>query len=301
VTILYTAPTSIRTFMKWGTEYPEKHDLSSLRLLGTVGEPINPEAWVWYNENIGHGNSPIVDTWWQTETGAILITPLPGLTTTIPGSATVPFPGIAASIVDENGNDIEPGKAAGYLCLNRPWPAMFRTIFNDPDRYVQTYWSRFPGRYFTGDGAKQFDNGYFAIIGRVDDVLNVSGHRIGTWEVESALIDSGDVAEAAVVGTEDAITGQAIAAFVTLKGNVEGTEDERQKLKQHVAKKIGAIARPKQIIFTADLPKTRSAKIMRRLLRDVAAGRVLGDTTTLADPAVVNELKQQYEAMGATE
>ncbi len=301
VTILYTAPTSIRTFMKWGTEYPERHDLSSLRVLGTVGEPINPEAWMWYNQYIGHGKSPIVDTWWQTETGAIMITPLPGITETIPGSATVPFPGISASIVDENGKDIEPGAAAGYLCLNRPWPSMFRTIFNDPDRYVQTYWSKFPGRYFTGDGAKQMNNGYYAIIGRVDDVLNVSGHRIGTWEVESALVDSGDVAEAAVVGTEDVITGQAIAAFVTLKTGIEGTEDERQKLKQHVAKKIGAIARPKQIIFTADLPKTRSAKIMRRLLRDVAAGRVLGDTTTLADPAVVNELKEQYEQMGAAE
>jgi acetyl-CoA synthetase len=231
----------------------------------------------------------------------ILISPLPGITTTVPGSGTVPFPGISASIVDENGNDIEPGKAAGYLCLNRPWPAMFRTIFRDPDRFVQNYWAKFPGRYFTGDGAKQLENGYFVIIGRVDDVLNVAGHRIGTWEVESALIDSGDVAEAAVVGTEDPIKGQAIAAFVTLKGGIEGSEEERQKLMQHVAKKIGAIARPSQIIFTADLPKTRSAKIMRRLLRDIAAGRVLGDTTTLADPAVVQQLKDQYEAMGATE
>jgi acetyl-CoA synthetase len=301
VSILYTAPTSIRMFMKWGTEYPAKHDMSCLRLLGTVGEPINPEAWIWYNENIGHGRCPIVDTWWQTETGMILITPLPGITTTVPGSGTVPFPGISASIVDENNNDIEPGKAAGYLCLNRPWPAMFRTIFRDPDRYVQNYWAKFPGRYFTGDGAKQLDNGYFAIIGRVDDVLNVAGHRIGTWEVESALIDSGDVAEAAVVGTEDPIKGQAIAAFVTLKGTLEGTEEERQKLKEHVAKKIGAIARPSQIIFTADLPKTRSAKIMRRLLRDIAAGQVLGDTTTLADPAVVQQLKDQYEAIGATD
>jgi acetyl-CoA synthetase len=301
VTVLYTAPTSIRMFMKWGTEYPARHPMESLRLLGTVGEPINPEAWIWYNENIGHGRCPIVDTWWQTETGMILITPLPGITTTVPGSGTTPFPGISASIVDENGNDIEPGKAAGYLCLNRPWPAMFRTIFRDPDRFVQNYWAKFPGRYFTGDGAKQLDNGYFAIIGRVDDVLNVAGHRIGTWEVESALIDSGDVAEAAVVGVQDPIKGTAIAAFVTLKGNVEGTEDERKKLSDHVARKIGAIARPGQIIFTADLPKTRSAKIMRRLLRDVAEGRVLGDTTTLADPSVVNQLKEQYEAMGATE
>lgn len=301
VTILYTAPTSIRTFMKWGTEYPDMHDLSSLRLLGTVGEPINPEAWIWYNRYIGHESCPIVDTWWQTETGMILITPLPGITTTIPGSATVPFPGISASIVDENNNEIEPGAAAGYLCLNRPWPAMFRTIFRDPDRFVSNYWAKFPGRYFTGDGAKQLPNGYFAIIGRVDDVLNVAGHRIGTWEVESALVDSGDVAEAAVVGTDDVIKGQAIAAFVTLKGGIEGTEEERQKLKEHVAKKIGAIARPSQIIFTADLPKTRSAKIMRRLLRDIAAGRVLGDTTTLADAGVVNQLKDQYEAMGVTE
>jgi acetyl-CoA synthetase len=301
VNIIYTAPTSIRMFMKWGNEYPARHDLSSLRVMGTVGEPINPEAWMWYNENIGHGRCPIVDTWWQTETGMILISPLPGITTTVPGSGTVPFPGISASIVDENGNDIEPGKAAGYLCLNRPWPAMFRTIFRDPDRFVQNYWAKFPGRYFTGDGAKQLENGYFVIIGRVDDVLNVAGHRIGTWEVESALIDSGDVAEAAVVGTEDPIKGQAIAAFVTLKGGIEGSEEERQKLMQHVAKKIGAIARPSQIIFTADLPKTRSAKIMRRLLRDIAAGRVLGDTTTLADPAVVQQLKDQYEAMGATE
>jgi acetyl-CoA synthetase len=301
VSILYTAPTSIRMFMKWGDEYPAKHDLSSLRVMGTVGEPINPEAWMWYNRHIGQERCPIVDTWWQTETGMILITPLPGITTTVPGSATVPFPGISASIVDEEGNDIAPGKAAGYLCLNRPWPAMFRTIFRDPDRFVQNYWARFPGRYFTGDGAKQLENGYFAIIGRVDDVLNVAGHRIGTWEVESALIDSGDVAEAAVVGTEDPIKGQAIAAFVTLKASIEATDGERRKLMEHVAKKIGAIARPNQIIFTADLPKTRSAKIMRRLLRDIASGQVLGDTTTLADPTVVQQLKDQYEHMGVTE
>ncbi len=301
ITILYTAPTSIRMFMKWGTEYPEKYSLTSLRLLGTVGEPINPEAWIWYNENIGHGRVPIVDTWWQTETGMILISPLPGLTETIPGSATVPLPGIRASIVDEKGDAIEPGTAAGYLCLDQPWPAMFRTIFRDPDRYVQNYWAKFPGRYFTGDGAKQLENGYFVIIGRVDDVLNVAGHRIGTWEVESALIDSGDVAEAAVVGTDDPIKGQAIAAFVTLKGTIEPSEEERQKLRQHVAQKIGAIARPSQLIFTADLPKTRSAKIMRRLLRDIAAGHVLGDTTTLADPAVVEDLKKQYEATGTTD
>jgi acetyl-CoA synthetase len=301
VTILYTAPTSIRMFMKWGTEYPEKHDLSSLRLLGSVGEPINPEAWIWYNEHIGHGKSPIVDTWWQTETGAIMITPLPGLTTTIPGSATVPLPGIFAEIVDDEGNAVEPGTSAGYLTLTKPWPSMFRTIFNDPDRFVQTYWSRFPGRYFTGDGAKQLENGYFVVIGRVDDVLNVAGHRIGTWEVESALVDSGDVAEAAVVGVEHPIKGQGLAAFVTLKPGVEPDEPERDKLRQHVARKIGGIARPDQVIFTADLPKTRSAKIMRRLLRDIAEGRVLGDTTTLADPTVVNQLKDQYENEGKAE
>jgi len=301
VTILYTAPTSIRMFMKWGTEYPAKHDLSSLRLLGTVGEPINPEAWIWYNDNIGHGKSPIVYTWWQTETGSILITPLPGITTTVPGSATVSFPGISASIVDENGREIEAGTAAGFLCLNRPWPSMFRTIFRDPDRFVQNYWARFPGRYFTGDGAKQLENGYFAIIGRVDDVLNVAGHRIGTWEVESALIDSGDVAEAAVVGAHDAIKGQSIAAFVTLRGGLEPSDQERDKLRQHVAHKIGSIARPDQVIFAADLPKTRSAKIMRRLLRDIADGRVLGDTTTLADPAVVQQLKEQYESSGSSD
>jgi acetyl-CoA synthetase len=296
VTLLYTAPTSIRMFMKWGEQYPAKHDLSSLRLLGTVGEPINPEAWMWYQSHIGHDRCPIVDTWWQTETGSILIAPLPGLTTTVPGSATVPLPGISASIVDETGAEIAPGAGAGYLCINRPWPSMSRTIFNDPDRFVETYWSRFPGRYFTGDGAKQLDNGYFVVIGRVDDVLNVAGHRIGTWEVESALVDSGDVAEAAVVGATDEVKGQSIAAFVTLRPGIEASEEIRQKLRGHVARKIGPIARPEQIIFAADLPKTRSAKIMRRLLRDIAEGRVLGDTTTLADPSVVAELKRQYES-----
>jgi len=301
INIFYTAPTSIRTFMKWGPQYPEKYDLSTLRVLGTVGEPINPEAWIWYNKYIGHENKPIVDTWWQTETGAIMITPLPGLTTTIPGSATVPFPGIFAEIVDSNGNAIKPGTAAGFLTLTKPWPSMLRTILNDPDRFIQTYWSKIPGRYFTGDGAKQLSNGYYAIIGRVDDVLNVAGHRLGTWEIESALVDSGDVAEAAVVGVEDDIKGQAIAAFVTLKPGVQPDEEERTKLKKHVAQKIGAIARPDQIIFTSDLPKTRSAKIMRRLLRDIAEGRVLGDTTTLADPGVVRELQQEYEAKGQTE
>ncbi|MBV9280904.1 MAG: acetate--CoA ligase, partial [Chloroflexi bacterium] len=301
ITILYTAPTAIRTFMKWGTDYPAKHDMSSLRLLGTVGEPINPEAWVWFNENIGKGGCPIVDTWWQTETGMILISPLPGITTTVPGSATVPFPGISASIVDDQGNDVEPGTEQGFLCLNRPWPAMFRTIFKDPERFKQNYWEKFPGRYFTGDGAKQLKNGYFVVIGRVDDVLNVSGHRIGTWEVESALVDSGDVAEAAVVGIPDPTKGQAIAAFVTLKGDVEGSDEEKQKLRKHVAQKIGALARPDKVFFAADLPKTRSAKIMRRLLRDIAEGHVLGDTTTLADPSVVDSLKKEYEAAGKTD
>ncbi|GAC1326542.1 MAG: acetate--CoA ligase [Chloroflexota bacterium] len=293
VTIMYTAPTAIRGFMKWGSEHVEKHDVSSLRLLGTVGEPINPEAWMWFNDNVGKGKCPIVDTWWQTETGAIMISALPGLTTTVPGSATVPFPGIAASIVDDNGKEVPHG-TDGFLTLDKPWPAMFRTILDDPERYKDSYWSKFKDRYFAGDGGKQLENGYFVVTGRVDDVLNVAGHRIGTWEVESALIDSGDVAEAAVVGVPDANKGQSIAAFCTLKTGVEGTDEEKQKLRQHVAKRVGAIARPDQVIFTADLPKTRSAKIMRRLLRDIASGQVVGDTTTLTDPAVVSDLQQQY-------
>ncbi|MGE5326220.1 MAG: acetate--CoA ligase [Deltaproteobacteria bacterium] len=297
VNIFYTAPTAIRTFMRWGKEWPERHKLSSLRLLGTVGEPINPEAWIWYHETIGKGKCPIVDTWWQTETGMILITPLPGLTPTKPGSATKPFPGVEAHVVDERGKEVGPG-AGGYLVLDKPWPAMSRTIYGDPDRYVNQYWSRYPGRYFTGDGAKRDDDGYFWLLGRVDDVMNVSGHRISTYEVESALVDHQSVAEAAVIGKHDEVKGQAIAGFVTLKEGIKASDELKKELREHVAVKIGALARPDDIFFTSELPKTRSAKIMRRLLRDIAEGRVLGDTTTLADPAVVSKLKQQYEEEG---
>ena len=293
VNILYTAPTAIRTFMRWGSEWPEKHDLSSLRLLGTVGEPINPEAWIWYNDNIGKGRCPIVDTWWQTETGMVLITPLPGLTPTKPGSATKPFPGIAAEVLDDKGQRVGPG-GGGYLTLTKPWPAMFRTIYGDPDRYVKQYWSHFPGKYFTGDGTKLDEDGYFWLMGRVDDVMNVAGHRIATYEVESALVDHPSVAEAAVIGRTDAVKGQAISAFVTLKEGIHASESLKDELRKHVAMKIGPIARPDEIYFASELPKTRSAKIMRRLLRDIAEGRVLGDTTTLADPAVIAKLKQQY-------
>ncbi len=297
VNIIYTAPTAIRTFMRWGTEWPAKYDLSSLRLLGTVGEPINPEAWMWYHTNIGRERCPIVDTWWQTETGMILITPLPGLTATKPGSATRPFPGVEAEVLDDRGQKVGPG-AGGYLVLTKPWPAMFRTIYGDPDRYVNQYWSRFPGKYFTGDGAKVDTDGYFWLLGRVDDVMNVAGHRISTYEVESALVDHPSVAEAAVIGKSHEVKGQAIAGFVTLKEGVQPGEELKEELKQHVTRKIGAIARPDDIFFTPELPKTRSAKIMRRLLRDVAEGRILGDTTTLADPTVVAKLKQQYEEEG---
>jgi acetyl-CoA synthetase len=297
VNLIYTAPTAIRTFMRWGTEWPAKHDLSSLRLLGTVGEPINPEAWIWYQENIGRGLCPIVDTWWQTETGMILITPLPGLVGTKPGSATRPFPGVRAEVVDERGQKVGPG-AGGYLVLTRPWPAMLRTIYGDPNRYVQQYWSRYPGMYFTGDGAKVDEDGYFWLLGRVDDVMNVAGHRISTYEVESALVDHPAVAEAAVIGRNHEVKGQAICAFVTLKEGLTTSDALKDKLMKHVAEKIGAIARPDEILFTSELPKTRSAKIMRRLLRDIAEGRVLGDTTTLADPAVVQKLKQQYAEEG---
>jgi acetyl-CoA synthetase len=294
VTVFYTAPTAIRAFMKWGTEFPARHDLSGLRLLGTVGEPINPEAWMWYHEHIGGGRCPIVDTWWQTETGGIMITPLPGVTVTKPGSATHPFPGMTAELVDTDGEVLQSG--GGFLTLTEPWPGMLRTIYGDDDRYRETYWSRFPGRYFAGDGAKLDDEGYWWILGRVDDVLNVSGHRIGTMEVESALVDHTSVAEAAVVGKVHDIKGQAVAAFVTVKGGVEAGDALRAELKQHVVDKIGAIARPEDIIFTADLPKTRSGKIMRRLLRDIAEGRALGDTTTLADPTVVRNLIDRYES-----
>jgi len=295
VTILYTAPTAIRTFMKWGPDWPRKHDLSSLRLLGSVGEPINPEAWVWYHTYIGGGRCPVVDTWWQTETGMIMITPLPGVTTLKPGSATFPFPGVDADVVDEQGNSVPLG-SGGYLVLRRPWPAMLRGIYGDPERYYQTYWGRFPGVYLAGDGAKRDEDGYFWLLGRVDDVMNVSGHRISTTEVESALVDHQDVAEAAVIGKEDPQTGQRIVAFVTLKAHVEPTEATTEVLREHVAKKIGKIARPSTIIFTPDLPKTRSGKIMRRLLRDVAEQRALGDVTTLADPTVVEQIREMAAA-----
>ncbi|HEV8354763.1 MAG TPA: acetate--CoA ligase [bacterium] len=294
VSVIYTAPTAIRTFMKWGPDYPARHDLTSLRLLGTVGEPINPEAWIWYHVHIGGERCPIVDTWWQTETGMILITPLPGLTTLKPGSATRPFPGVGAEILNEQGQPVGPDEG-GYLVLTRPWPAMLRGIYGDPERYQQQYWARFPGVYFTGDGAKRDEDGYFWLLGRVDDVINVAGHRIGTYEVESALVDHPAVAESAVIGVTDEIKGQAIAAFVTLKEGNAGDPDMVGTLKEHVTKKIGALARPQEILFTAELPKTRSGKIMRRLLRDIAEGRVLGDTTTLADPSVVQSLKDRYE------
>lgn len=288
VTKFYTAPTAIRTFMKWGAQEPARHDLSSLKVLGSVGEPINPEAWMWYHEHIGGGRCPIVDTWWQTETGAIMISPLPGATTTKPGSATFALPGIGAEVVDDDGRHVERG--GGYLTLTQPWPSMLRGIWGDPDRYRETYWSRFPGRYFAGDGCKLDDDGYLWLLGRVDDVMNVSGHRISTTEVESALVSHPSVAEAAVVGANDATTGQAIIAYVILRG---GLDVDEQVLRDHVAKEIGAIAKPKTIYFTPDLPKTRSGKIMRRLLRDVAEGRNLGDTTTLADASVVNELQRR--------
>jgi len=295
VTILYTAPTAVRAFMRWGTDWPARHDLSSLRLLGSVGEPINPEAWMWYAEHIGHHRCPVVDTWWQTETGQILITPLPGITPTKPGSAVRPFPGIAAEIRNAAGERVTEG--GGLLALTAPWPAMLRGIYGDPDRYVEQYWRKWKdGVYFTGDGARVDRDGYYWLLGRVDDVLNVAGHRIGTMEVESALVDHAGVAEAAVVGKPHEIKGQAVAAFVTLKEGVAPSEALADQLKDHVVKRIGAIARPDTILFAADLPKTRSGKIMRRLLRDIASGKALGDTTTLADPAVVARLKDAYEA-----
>jgi acetyl-CoA synthetase len=294
VTVLYTAPTAIRAFMKWGPEHPAGHDLSTLRLLGSVGEPINPEAWIWYHTHIGGSRCPIVDTWWQTETGGIMITPLPGVTTTKPGSATQPFPGIVARLVDTTGKTLSSG--GGFLTLETPWPGMLRTIYGDDARYRETYWSRFPGRYFAGDGAKLDEEGYWWILGRVDDVLNVAGHRIGTMEVESALVEHPAVAEAAVVGKAHELKGQALAAFVTLKDSHAASDQLKDDLKAHVTKKIGAIARPDDIFFSADLPKTRSGKIMRRLLKDIAEGRALGDTTTLADATVVSRLRDLYEA-----
>jgi len=294
-TILYTAPTAIRAFMRWGEEYPAKHDLSSLRLLGSVGEPINPEAWMWYFRAIGSERCPVVDTWWQTETGAIMITPLPGITTLKPGSATKPFPGVFPEIVDDAGTTVGPG-GGGYLTITRPWPSMLRGIWGDPERYKETYWSRFPGRYFAGDGCRVDEEGDFWFMGRVDDVMNVAGHRISTTEVESALVDHPSVAEAAVVGKNDAQTGQAIFAYVILRGSAEPTPALGDELREHVAEKIGKLARPKQIVFTPELPKTRSGKIMRRLLRDVAEERTLGDVTTLADPAIVEEIKSRASA-----
>jgi len=288
VTIFYTAPTAIRTFMKWGGQEPARHDLSSLRLLGSVGEPINPEAWMWYHEHIGGGRCPIVDTWWQTETGGIMISPLPGATTLKPGSATFALPGIGTEVVDDEGRHV--AKGGGYLTLTQPWPGMLRGIWGDPERYQDTYWARYPGRYFAGDGCKLDDEGYLWLLGRVDDVMNVSGHRISTTEVESALVSHPSVAEAAVVGANDPTTGQAIIAYVILRA---GLEVDQAVLRDHVAHEIGAIAKPKAIFFTPDLPKTRSGKIMRRLLRDVAEGRLLGDTTTLADAGVVSELQRR--------
>ncbi len=300
VTILYTAPTAIRAFMKQGEALPKRHDLSSLRVLGSVGEPINPEAWLWYHEHVGGGRCPVVDTWWQTETGMILITPLPGVTTTKPGSATFPFPGVDADVVDANGESVPLG-AGGYLVLKRPWPAMLRGIYGDPDRYRATYWGRFPGMYFAGDGAKRDSEGYLWLMGRVDDVMNVAGHRISTIEVESALVDHHSVAEAAVVGKHDPVSGQAIFAFVTMKAGVQTNDALAHELREHVAKVIGPIARPKYLLFTPDLPKTRSGKIMRRLLRDVAEGRSLGDTTTLADQGVVESIRTGASSGAADE
>ncbi len=295
VNVFYTAPTAIRAFVRWGEQWPRKHDLGSLRLLGTVGEPINPEAWMWYHSVIGGGRCPIVDTWWQTETGAIMITPLPGATPTKPGSGTLPFFGVVPEVVDKDGKVAEPG-AGGYLVIKRPWPSMLRTVHGDPERYVQTYWSRFPGIYFTGDGARRDADGYFWIMGRVDDVINVAGHRLGTMEVESALVSHPKVAEAAVVGRPDEIRGQALVAFVTCQQGLAPDEALRQELKGHVVKEIGAIARPDEIRFTDALPKTRSGKIMRRLLRDIAAGvATVGDTTTLEDYSVLARLREEEE------
>ncbi len=295
VTIFYTAPTAIRSFVKWGREWPRKHRLSSLRLLGTVGEPINPEAWMWYHEEIGKQRCPIVDTWWQTETGGIMISPLPGVTPTKPGSATRPFPGIVADVVTREGQPVGANQG-GYLIIKRPWPGMLRTIYGDPDRYVQNYWSQVPGMYFTGDGARRDADGYFWIMGRIDDVVNVAGHRLGTMEVESALVSHPAVAEAAVVGRPDALKGQAIAAFVTLEGGHKATEELRLELREHVAKEIGAFARPDDVRFTDSLPKTRSGKIMRRLLRDIATGKeTVGDTTTLEDLSVIAKLRADEE------
>ncbi len=300
VTIFYTAPTAIRSFMKWGDEYPARHDLSSLRLLGSVGEPINPEAWMWYHETIGAGRCPIVDTWWQTETGSIMITPLPGAVATKPGSATFPFPGIVADVVDKAGVSVgTPG--GGFLAIREPWPSMLRGIWGDPDRYVQTYWSKWDGLYFPGDGCKRDSDGYYWLLGRVDDIMLVAGHNISTTEVESALVSHPKVAEAAVVGRKDEVTGQAIAAFVTLRGDVTGDEVLLKELRNHVAQVLGPIAKPKSIVFTEDLPKTRSGKIMRRLLKDISEQRQLGDVTTLANDTIVADIAKQAESQRGQE
>ena len=299
VSILYCAPTAIRAFMKQGDDWPAKHDLTSLRLLGTVGEPINPAAWLWYRSAIGGDRCPVVDTWWQTETGMILITPLPGITTLRPGSATRPFPGLGAKVVDADGKDIPNGGGSGYLVLTRPWPAMLRGVYKDPERFMSTYWRRFPGMYFAGDGCKVDADGYFWLLGRVDDVMKVSGHRISTIEVESALVDHPAVAEAAVVGRADPVTGEAISAFVILKANVVASDELAAELREHVARKIGAIARPKTLMFTPELPKTRSGKIMRRLLRDIAEHRDLGDVTTLADSGIVDTIRTKAQSSEA--
>jgi acetyl-CoA synthetase len=297
VTVLYTAPTTVRTHMKWGPEYAQKHDLSSLRLLGSVGEPINPEAWIWYRDNIGGGRVPIVDTWWQTETGMILITPLPGIATLKPGSASRPFPGIEAKVLDETGQEVTPGEGAGYLVIIKPWPSIMRGLYNDDERYREVYWKRFPGVYLAGDGARVDGDGDYWLMGRIDDVMNVSGHRLSTIEIESALVDHPEVAEAAVTSRTDSLTGQAVVAYVTLKGGLDGSTQKATELREHVSKTIGAIAKPANIVFTPELPKTRSGKIMRRLLRDVAENRALGDTTTLADPAVVQEIQARAAAV----
>ncbi len=294
VNIFYTAPTAIRAFMKWGDEHPKSHDLSSLRILGTVGEPINPEAWMWYHKNIGNENCAIVDTWWQTETGSIMISPLPGITSTKPGSACSPLPGIEAVVVDESGKEVDKGEG-GYLAIKSPWPSMLRTVYGDEERYIETYWSKYEGLYFAGDGAKYDDDGYIWLLGRVDDVMNISGHRISTAEVESALVSHSSVAEAAVIGRADEITGEAIAAFVTLIGTQEGDDALIDELRQHVSEKIGPIAKPKSIVVTIDLPKTRSGKIMRRLLKDISEERKLGDVTTLANADIVAELQTRSQ------
>jgi len=299
VTLFYTAPTAIRACMKWGPQYPGRHDLSKLRLLGSVGEPINPKAWLWYHKVIGGERCPIVDTWWQTETGSIMISPLPGITETKPGSATVPLPGIEAAVVDDDGNEIEEGQ--GVLVLKRPWPAMLRTLYREDDRFVETYFKRFGKEtYLVGDAARRDSDGYLWVVGRIDDVINVSGHRLSTAEVESAIVSHGKVAEAAVIGQTDEDSGQAICAFVTLAGDLDGTDDMVDELREHVAERIGKLARPKRIIWSGELPKTRSGKIMRRLLRDIAEGRELGDVTTLRDPGVTSELEQKIKERQAT-